>query len=87
MKSGSGTYKVPQLSGAPAMPKMLELQEWAASLSAGNIVVFQADEADIGMEGCYWLARLRSAAFPCSASLVHASDQIEEGWLGVKAQW
>ena len=81
------TYHVPQLKGGLAMPKMLELQEFAASLRAGMIVVFQADDADIGMEGVYWLAQLRSAAFPCPASLVHASDQVEAGWLVVKAQW
>jgi len=79
---------VPKLSGgAQAKPQTVQLEEWAASLRPGQIVVFAADDADVGMEGDYWLARLRSATFPCPATMVHASDQLEEGFLVVQAQW
>ena len=81
------TYKVPAIDGGRSKPQILELQEWAAALCAGMIVIFAADDSDIAMEGCYWLARLRSAAFSCPATMAHASDQVEEGWLVVKAQW
>jgi len=81
-------YKVPRVSGAPSKPQLVALQEWADSLRAGQIVVFTAAASmDVHMEGVYWLARLLDSAFPATAAMAHASEEIEEGWLIVRAQW
>lgn len=81
-------YKVPRVSGgASSKPQLVALQEWADSLRAGQIVVFTAAAVDVHMEGVYWLARLLDVAFPATAAMAHASDEIEEGWLVVRAQW
>ena len=52
-----------------------------------QVVVFTAAAVDVHMEGVYWLARLLDSAFPATAAHCHASDEIEEGWLVVRAQW
>ena len=38
-------------------------------------------------QGLYWLARALGPAYPAPAHMVHATDQFEEGWLVVPAQW
>lgn len=80
------SYTVPRV-GAGQKPQMMALQEWAASLCKGQVVVFVAHAADVHMEGVYWLALLLDGAFPATAAMAHASDAFEEGWLLVRAQW
>ena len=80
---------VPWLSGAP-LRQLEELEAWGEMLKGGMIVAFTADSKDkqkYPLEGNYYLARVKGPAYPVPESQVHASDQFEEGWLVVKAQW
>ena len=78
--------KVPWVSGPP-LRKLEELQAWGEMLKADMVVAYTADEADVHMEGNYWLAHLLGRPFPVPASQVHATDRFEAGWLVVKAVW
>lgn len=80
------TYFVPKV-GAADKPQLVALQEWADSLAKGMVVAFVADQADVHMEGVYWLAQLLDVAFPATAAMAHTSDVFKEGWLLVRARW
>lgn len=70
-------------------PQLRSLQEFADDLCANMIVAVRVARDERGLEHGrpYWLAYVLGPAFTAPTSMLHAGDQIEEGWLVVEIQW
>ena len=67
-------------------PQLASLEAWSKYLTKGTLFAVNSDPCE-RREGLYWLARALGPAYPAPARMVHATDQFEEGWLVVPAQW
>ena len=63
------------------------MKEWAESLAGDQLVGVRADQADLHIEGKFWLALVLGPAFPAPAHMALATDVYEEGWLIVPIKW
>lgn len=70
-------------------PQLRSLEEFADDLCANMIVAVRVARDERGLEHGrpYWLAHILGPAFTAPTSMLHAGDQIEEGWLVVEIQW
>jgi len=78
--------KLTVLGDGLSQPQLASLAEWSRHLDKGVIFACNSDPAE-RREGLYWLALANGPAYPAPADMVHATDQFEEGWLVVPAQW
>ena len=73
--------------GSHGPPQLKQLEEFGALLKAGMLGAVRADQADLALEGEFWLVEIQGEAFPAPASMALATDVFEEGYLIVKVKW
>ena len=73
--------------GSLGPPQLKKLEEFGALLKAGMLGAVRADQADLALEGEFWLVEIQGEAFPAPASMALATDVFEEGYLIVKVKW
>ena len=84
------SVKTPRAAGETAgLRQMDSLQAWAASLKSKQLVAVRVVARERSIEGVYWLAILKGKPFEATehTCTLSATDEIEEGYLVVKAQW
>lgn len=82
------SVKAPRAAGETAgLRQMDSLQAWAASLKSKQLVAVRVVARERSIEGVYWLAILKGKPFEATQHTLSATDEIEEGYLVVKAQW
>ena len=84
------SVKAPRAAGETAgLRQMDSLQVWAASLKSKQLVAVRVVARERSIEGVYWLAILKGKPFEATehTCTLSATDEIEEGYLVVKAQW
>ena len=57
------------------------------TLADGHLVAVRADQADLHIEGKFWLALVMGPTFAAPADMAVATDVYEEGWLIVPIRW
>ena len=83
-----GYQKTRLAKGSQATPQLKELEEFGKLLNKGMLVAVRADQADLHLEGNFWLARVEGEqAFPAPADIAVATDVFEEGYLIVPIRW
>ena len=71
--------------GAPSQTSTLE--EFAATLEAGQLRAVAVDSSEISIEGRFWLCEVLGQAFKATEAQAHATDLFEEGWWVVEIKW
>jgi hypothetical protein len=80
--------QAPLKIGVPVRgPQMVSLEAFADSLDTKMLVAICADESEVDVEGPYWLALLRGAAFVLDEDTLHAGQQYRKGWIVAPGQW
>jgi hypothetical protein len=71
-----------------ALPAVMEIPEFAATLKAGNVRAVDVAEDQVAIEGApFWLCLLVENAFQATSDVVFAGEHFEEGFYLVKVKW
>ena len=80
--------RVPLKRGEIARTNQIDcLIEWGNKLKPGMVVAVRAASHEVGIEGPYWLFLIDSEPFEMPDSMLHSTDELEEGWLVVRGRW
>jgi len=63
------------------------LEQFALSLSSGQLRAVTVDPPECGLEGSWWLCEILGPASQATARQAHATDLFEEGWWIVRIKW
>ena len=82
-----GYQKTRLAKGSRAAPQLKQLEEFGALLKRGMLAVVRADQAELHLEGKFWLVHIEGEAFPAPQDMALATDVFEEGYLVVATKW
>ena len=80
-RKGAKQKKDAQNNASSALP------DWAAGLDTGEVVAVRVAQGDRGVEGPYWLARIKAPPVVASSKISRSSGFIVPGCLAVLGQW